>query len=217
VARRGQHRRDRRAAGGTEDLRSPAVVPPATVLLPGENATLLAGPVSVMVRRALPSLARHSFSVPSQLALATVAPSGETATPMMLLPCALSTNHAPHRRWCGRRPPRGPGASRRLWSEASESEVRIAHSGREALAVFEQFNPGFVLLDIGMPDMDGYEVAREIRRRFADRHPVLIAFTGWGQEADRVRARDAGFDHHLVKPTDFRKLKAIIGGVESVP
>jgi signal transduction histidine kinase len=101
--------------------------------------------------------------------------------------------------------------------EASDSEVRIANSGREALTVFEQFDPAFVLLDIGMPDMDGYEVAREIRRRFADRHPVLIAFTGWGQEADRVRARDAGFDHHLVKPTDFRKLKAIIGGVESVP
>jgi DNA-binding response OmpR family regulator len=101
--------------------------------------------------------------------------------------------------------------------EASDSEVRIANSGREALTVFEQFDPAFVLLDIGMPDMDGYEVAREIRRRFADRHPVLIAFTGWGQEADRIRARDAGFDHHLVKPTDLRKLKAIMGVAESVP
>jgi len=95
--------------------------------------------------------------------------------------------------------------------EASESEVRIAHSGREALAIFEQFDPAFVLLDIGMPDMDGYEVARAIRRRHADRRPVLIAFTGWGQEVDRVRAHDAGFDHHLVKPADLRTLKTILG------
>jgi len=100
--------------------------------------------------------------------------------------------------------------------EASESDVRIAHSGGEALAIFEQFDPGFVLLDIGMPDMDGYEVARAIRRLNSGRHPVLIAFTGWGQEADRIRAREAGFDHHLVKPTDLRTLKAILGVAPSV-
>ena len=92
----------------------------------------------------------------------------------------------------------------------SESEVRVAHSGREGLAIFEQFDPAFVLLDIGMPDMDGYEVARAIRSRYAGRHPVLVAFTGWGQETDRARARDAGFDHHLVKPTDLRTLKTIL-------
>jgi len=101
--------------------------------------------------------------------------------------------------------------------EVAESEVRVAHSGREALAIFDHFNPAFVLLDIGMPDMDGYEVAREIRRRQAERHPILIAFTGWGQEADRVRAREAGFDHHLVKPTDIRALKAILGVAPNVP
>ena len=92
----------------------------------------------------------------------------------------------------------------------SEAEVRIAHSGREALTIFEKFDPAFVLLDIGMPDMDGYEVARAIRSRYAERHPVLVAFTGWGQETDRTRARDAGFDHHLVKPTDLRTLKTIL-------
>jgi signal transduction histidine kinase len=96
--------------------------------------------------------------------------------------------------------------------EAAEADVRIAHSGREALAIFEQFDPAFVLLDIGMPDIDGYEVARVIRSRHADRRPVLVAFTGWGQEADRVKARAAGFDHHLVKPTDLGTLKAILGG-----
>ncbi len=95
--------------------------------------------------------------------------------------------------------------------ETSDSEVRIAHSGREALTMFEHFDPAFVLLDIGMPDMDGYEVARAIRSRYSERHPVLIAFTGWGQETDRARAREAGFDHHLVKPTDLRTLKTILG------
>ena len=89
--------------------------------------------------------------------------------------------------------------------------MRIAHSGREALTIFEQFDPAFVLLDIGMPDMDGYEVARAIRSRYAERHPVLVAFTGWGQETDRARAREAGFDHHLVKPTDLRALQTLAG------
>ena len=104
-----------------------------------------------------------------------------------------------------------------LLEETSESEVRIAHSGREALAIFEPFDPAFVLLDIGMPDMDGYEVARAIRSRYADRHPVLIAFTGWGQETDRTRAREAGFDHHLVKPADLRTLKTILGTAPEAP
>jgi DNA-binding response OmpR family regulator/anti-sigma regulatory factor (Ser/Thr protein kinase) len=90
------------------------------------------------------------------------------------------------------------------------AEVRIVHSGRQALTVFEQFDPAFVLLDIGMPDMDGYEVARVIRRQYQQRQPVLIAFTGWGQEADRDRAHEAGFDHHLVKPMDIRTLKTIL-------
>ena len=104
-----------------------------------------------------------------------------------------------------------------LLEEISESEVRIAHSGREALTIFEQFDPAFVLLDIGMPDMDGYEVARAIRSRYAERHPVLIAFTGWGQETDRARAREAGFDHHLVKPADLRTLKTILGTAPDAP
>ena len=104
-----------------------------------------------------------------------------------------------------------------LLEESSESEVRVAHSGREGLAIFEQFDPAFVLLDIGMPDMDGYEVARAIRSRYAERHPVLIAFTGWGQETDRARAREAGFDHHLVKPADLRTLKTILGAAPEAP
>jgi len=59
--------------------------------------------------------------------------------------------------------------------------------------------------------MDGYEVARAIRSRYGVRHPVLIALTGWGQETDRARAREAGFDHHLVKPADLRRLRTLLG------
>ena len=99
--------------------------------------------------------------------------------------------------------------------EGFASEVRIAHSGRKALTIFDEFDPAFVLLDIGMPDMDGYEVARAIRTRYADRHPILVAFTGWGQETDRARARAAGFDHHLVKPIDLRTLEAILAKAPS--
>ena len=75
----------------------------------------------------------------------------------------------------------------------------------------ETFAPDAVLLDIGMPEMDGYEVARRIRarRRYGDVR--LIALTGWGQEDDYERSRDAGFDHHLVKPPDIDKLRALIG------
>jgi signal transduction histidine kinase len=94
--------------------------------------------------------------------------------------------------------------------ETLDSEVRIARSGPEALSIFETFDPAFVLLDIGMPGMDGYEVARLIRNRNGERRSVLVALTGWGQEADRRRAREAGFDHHMVKPVNLDALQAII-------
>ncbi|WP_165252223.1 PAS domain S-box protein [Paludisphaera soli] len=81
-------------------------------------------------------------------------------------------------------------------------EVRIAHDGPGALAVAEEFRPEFVLLDIGMPGMDGYEVAGRLRGRPELRRTRIVALTGWGQEADLARTRAAGFDHHLVKPAD---------------
>jgi signal transduction histidine kinase len=87
--------------------------------------------------------------------------------------------------------------------------VRTAHSGPDALAVIDEFDPEVVLLDIGMPLMDGYEVARRIRARRGNT-VQLIALTGWGQEADVQRARRAGFDHHLVKPPDIAKLGQLL-------
>jgi PAS domain S-box-containing protein len=90
------------------------------------------------------------------------------------------------------------------------ADVRVARGGQEALEIFPAFTPRVVLLDIGMPDMNGYEVARAIRSRWPDQPSVLVALTGWGQEDDRRRAREAGFNHHLVKPADIDKLQDLL-------
>jgi PAS domain S-box-containing protein len=82
------------------------------------------------------------------------------------------------------------------------NDIRTAADGVEALAVADEFRPHVVLLDIGLPKMSGYEVAGEIRRQPWGKGMVLIAVTGWSQPADRDRAKEAGFDHHLVKPVD---------------
>ena len=89
-------------------------------------------------------------------------------------------------------------------------EVRVVHSGAEALESLDSFRPRVVLLDIGMPGMDGYEVARRIREQPGLGEVTLIALTGWGQEEDRDRSRAAGFDHHLIKPADIRALEALL-------
>ncbi len=81
-------------------------------------------------------------------------------------------------------------------------EVHCASDGEEALALAGQRKPEIVVLDVGMPKLDGCEVARRIRAESWGRDAVLVALTGWGQEADRRRSREAGFDMHLVKPVD---------------
>jgi CheY-like chemotaxis protein len=72
-----------------------------------------------------------------------------------------------------------------------------------------------MLLDIGMPGMDGYEVAREIRARADGSTALIVALTGWGQEDDRRRSREAGFDHHLVKPADLETLERVLGSTRA--
>jgi PAS domain S-box-containing protein len=89
-------------------------------------------------------------------------------------------------------------------------EVREAYDGQEALAAAESFRPDVVLLDIGLPGMNGYEVARRIRREPWSRGIVLVAVTGWGQEGDKRRSREAGIDHHLTKPVDLVRLSALL-------
>jgi CheY-like chemotaxis protein len=91
-------------------------------------------------------------------------------------------------------------------------DVRVAHDGAEALKAAADFNPDFVFLDIGMPKVHGYEVARRLRNDPRTSDSVLVAITGWGQEDDRRRAREAGFDRHLVKPVDPGEIDTILRG-----
>lgn len=96
------------------------------------------------------------------------------------------------------------------------ADVFIAHDGASALAQMEEVRPDVVLLDLGLPGMDGLEVARNIRENQEYRHVVLIALTGWGLEEDRLRTKEAGFDHHLVKPADLNTLRSILKDSASV-
>jgi PAS domain S-box-containing protein len=89
-------------------------------------------------------------------------------------------------------------------------EVKTAFDGLEALQATREFRPNVVLLDIGLPGMDGYEVARELRRDGEQQRLVLIALTGYGQAEDRQRSQDAGFDHHFTKPVDHDSLNSLI-------
>jgi PAS domain S-box-containing protein len=101
--------------------------------------------------------------------------------------------------------------------ELAGHEVRVAHSGRSALSLAQAFRPDFALLDIGMPDLSGYEVAEQLRREPWGQEIQLIALTGWGQEKDRQRALQAGFNHHLTKPIDPDRLEALISGHRRQP
>ncbi|MGO4474966.1 ATP-binding protein [Massilia sp. 2TAF26] len=89
-------------------------------------------------------------------------------------------------------------------------EVVVAHSGAQALDLVGTADPVLALLDIGLPDMTGYELARRLRQLPGGRSRTLIATTGWGQQKDRDRAFEAGFDHHLTKPIDFELLKPLL-------
>ena len=88
-------------------------------------------------------------------------------------------------------------------------DVRVAADGEEAVAIGVAFEPQIAFVDIGMPRMDGFEVARRLRERLG-RRVRLVALTGWGQDEDRRRSREAGFDHHLTKPPEPEVLDKLI-------
>ena len=89
-------------------------------------------------------------------------------------------------------------------------ETRMAHTATDALEVAAEFAPDVALLDIGLPDYNGYELARRLRALPRGLDTTLIAATGWGQDKDRTLALDAGFDHHLTKPIDFEQLRLLL-------
>jgi PAS domain S-box-containing protein len=92
----------------------------------------------------------------------------------------------------------------------SGNTTRIAHDGLEALELAEKFRPEVILLDIGLPKLNGFEVCRRIRQRPWGRDVLVVALTGWGQDDDRRKSKDAGFDHHLVKPVDYTLLMELL-------
>jgi len=100
----------------------------------------------------------------------------------------------------------------RMLLTALNAEVRVAYDGTEAIGVCDDWQPTHVLMDLGMPGMDGYEAARRLCARHPKRAFQLIAMTGWGQDEARQQAREAGFDAHLVKPAGVAALKAVIAG-----
>lgn len=94
--------------------------------------------------------------------------------------------------------------------EAQQHQVQLAFDGVAALEVADRFLPDVVLLDIGLPGIDGYEVARRLRERPALKDVLIVAISGYGQEDDRKRSRQVGVDHHLVKPVDLQLLRGIL-------
>lgn len=100
-----------------------------------------------------------------------------------------------------------------LLLEATGNDTFVVHDGRTALNAIENYHPDVVLLDIGMPDLDGYEVASRLRKLENGKNIKLFAVTGWGQENDIRQSKDAGFDAHLVKPVDPQKLFDLLSSV----
>jgi PAS domain S-box-containing protein len=96
-------------------------------------------------------------------------------------------------------------------------EVTVVHDGKEAIAAFDVLLPEIALLDIGMPELDGYEVARQVRQRSLGRAVTLVAITGWGQESDKGRALAAGFNHHFTKPVEPERVMELMQADRHAP
>lgn len=105
---------------------------------------------------------------------------------------------------------RDAAESMRVLLKLMGAEVRAAFDGLEALEVAASFRPQAILLDIGMPKLHGYDVARRLRQEKGGREIVLVALTGWGREEDRRRAEEAGFDGHLIKPVQASALRELL-------
>jgi CheY-like chemotaxis protein/two-component sensor histidine kinase len=96
-------------------------------------------------------------------------------------------------------------------------EVRVAYDGATALRQAQEFQPHLVLLDIGMPGMDGYEVCRHMRQELGMDQTTVVALTGWGQDEDRRRSQEAGFNHHIVKPVEPSALRRLLDDLATDP
>ena len=97
--------------------------------------------------------------------------------------------------------------------EMMGNEVRVAHDGLAAIEAAEESRPQVILLDIGMPKLDGYDACRRIREQPWGKDTLVVALTGWGQDEDRRRTSEAGFDYHLVKPVESGQLVKVLAEV----
>lgn len=95
-------------------------------------------------------------------------------------------------------------------------ETRIAYDGLEALQTAATFKPDVIFLDLGLPKLNGYEVARRVRQSSGGEKTWLVALTGWTEDAERQRSMAAGFDEHLIKPLDYVTLTSLLAGVAGV-
>jgi CheY-like chemotaxis protein len=99
----------------------------------------------------------------------------------------------------------------------SGNDVRMAHDGVEAVETAQVFRPEVILMDVGMPQLDGYEATRQIREQPWGQTMTIIALTGWGQEGDKVHSREAGCNAHLVKPVNFSELEKLLADPMPLP
>jgi CheY-like chemotaxis protein len=100
-----------------------------------------------------------------------------------------------------------------MWLKLTGNQTHTAYDGLEAVEAAATFRPDAVLLDIGLPKLNGYEVARKIRQQPWGKTMVLVALTGWGQQEDRRQSSEAGFNGHLVKPVDFDDLMKLLAEI----
>jgi DNA-binding response OmpR family regulator len=96
------------------------------------------------------------------------------------------------------------------------NDTRTAYDGQQGVDVAGEFRPDVILLDIGLPKLNGYEACRRIREQLWGKNVVLIAVTGWAQEEDRRLSHEAGFDYHMVKPVDPQELMKLLAGFQQV-
>ncbi|MFC0131837.1 hybrid sensor histidine kinase/response regulator [Massilia eurypsychrophila] len=133
------------------------------------------------------------FTPPSQLPIAAISPSSEARRRVLVVDDNVDS-----------------AETLAMLLEASGHEVQTAYNGQGGLEAALEYQPDMMLLDIGLPELNGYEVARRIRQHPLLKHMMLVAMTGYGQEKDRQYSREAGFDHHLVKPANFDEVLRIL-------
>lgn len=141
----------------------------------------------------------------------------ETSSAMLAPPSAVAADRAARRRILVVDDNQDAAVSLALLLQMSGNETFLAHDGVEAIEVVEKQRPDVVLLDIGLPKLSGHDVCRRVRELPWGKDVVLIALTGWGQQEDRRRSKEAGFDGHLVKPVEPEALLDLLSSLTAVP